>query len=34
MKSPAIKREDIASAIFDAVALYCVENGFHESITS
>jgi hypothetical protein len=27
-----VKREDIADAIFDALTLYCVENGFHDIV--
>jgi len=27
-----VKREDIADAIFDALTLYCIENGFHDIV--
>lgn len=27
-----VKKEDISDAIFDAISLYCVENGFRDSL--
>lgn len=32
MHEITVKREDIADAIFDALTLYCVENGFHDIV--